>query len=616
MCLLFRRFQSFGQDVTRGYVRALEARRVPHVLVGGRSFHEREEVLAVRNALCAIEWPEDELRVFATLRGPFFALSDAALLTYRHRVGSLHPLRRLSVELRESQSAAEREVSVALTILARLHANRNRRPIADTISRLLSTVRAHAGVAIWPTGEQALANCLRTIELARRFERGGAPSFRAFAEWLEGEAESGQAQDAPVVEEGTDGVRIMTVHRAKGLEFPVVILVDPTCNATGSRPSRHVEPERGLFAEPLCGSIPPELRDAEQEELRRDREESVRLAYVAATRARDLLVVPGLGDCDAADPNAAGWIDVLNEAVYPTAQSRRAPKPAAGCPDFGKDSVFERPKNARMGHLGSIVPGLHRPHKGEHAVVWWDPAALTLDERENVGLRQESILVADESGEVARESEESHARWQQARTETLGRGGTPSLRVQSVTALAERALQPGVDASSESGADAAVVRMAEVDADRERRPSGARFGTLVHAILATVDLKASAESVRGVARNQGRLVDATDEEVTAAAVAVTAALAHPLLERAARSRDLRRETPVLLRGADGGLTEGVVDLAFREEEDGVAAWTVVDFKTDRDLSGQRARYEAQVRLYLDAVSAATGARAAGYLLLV
>ncbi len=150
----------------RGYVRALEARRVPHVLVGGRSFHEREEVLAVRNALCAIEWPDDELRVFATLRGPFFALSDAALLAYRHRAGSLHPLR---PELQKSQSAAEREVFEALEILARLHASRNRRPIADTITRLLSAVRAHAGVAIWPTGEQALANCLRTIELARRF---------------------------------------------------------------------------------------------------------------------------------------------------------------------------------------------------------------------------------------------------------------------------------------------------------------------------------------------------------------------------------------------------------------------------------------------------------------
>ena len=78
VCLLFRRFKSFGNDVTRPYVRALEARRVPHVLVGGRSFHEREEVQAIRNALCAIEWPDDELRVFATLRGTLFALGDDA----------------------------------------------------------------------------------------------------------------------------------------------------------------------------------------------------------------------------------------------------------------------------------------------------------------------------------------------------------------------------------------------------------------------------------------------------------------------------------------------------------------------------------------------------------
>ena len=616
VCLLFRRFQSFGEDVTRGYVRALEARRVPHVLVGGRSFHEREEVLAVRNALCAIEWPEDDLRVFATLRGPFFALADAALLAFRHRVGGLHPLRRLTDEIRESLTAAECEVAEALAVLARLHSSRNRRPVADTISRLFNAVRAHAGVAIWPTGEQALANCLRTIELARRFERGGAASFRAFVEWLEAEAESGQAQDAPVVEEGTEGVRIMTVHRAKGLEFPVVILVDPTCNATGGRPSRHVDPERGLWAEPLCGSIPPDLRDAEEEELRRDREESVRLAYVAATRARDLLVVAGLGDCDAGDEIAAGWADVLHGAVYPTREARRARKPAPGCPDFGEDSVFERPARVRTGRGGSIAPGLHRPQNGAHSVVWWDPAVLALDVKENVGLRQESILVADESGAVAEESERSHTRWQEARAATLARGCTPSLRVQSVTALAERGSEPAAEEPATSRKAAAVVRVALTDADRDRRPGGARFGTLVHAILATVDLKSSAAVVRVVARTQGRLGDATTEEVSAAAEAVIAALAHPLLERAARSSNVRRETPILLREAEGGLAEGVVDLAFREEEGGVAVWTVVDFKTDRDLSAQQARYEAQVGLYLDAVSAATGARAEGYLLVV
>ncbi|MEA2625313.1 MAG: ATP-dependent helicase/nuclease subunit, partial [Candidatus Binatota bacterium] len=73
VCLLFRRVRSYLTDVTRPYVRALEARRLPHLLVGGTSFHVREEVEAIRNALSAVERPDDELSVFATLRGPLFA---------------------------------------------------------------------------------------------------------------------------------------------------------------------------------------------------------------------------------------------------------------------------------------------------------------------------------------------------------------------------------------------------------------------------------------------------------------------------------------------------------------------------------------------------------------
>jgi ATP-dependent helicase/nuclease subunit A len=88
ICILFRRLRNFSADVTRPYVRALEARRLPHVLVGGRSFHDREEILALRNALTAIEWPDDELRVYATLRGPFVALSDDTLFSYRQTLNA------------------------------------------------------------------------------------------------------------------------------------------------------------------------------------------------------------------------------------------------------------------------------------------------------------------------------------------------------------------------------------------------------------------------------------------------------------------------------------------------------------------------------------------------
>jgi ATP-dependent helicase/nuclease subunit A len=89
---------------------------------------------------------------------------------------------------------------------------------------------------MWPTGEQALANCLRMVDMARRFEQRGASSFRAFVERMGEDAEAGQAEDAPIVEQGTEGVRMMTVHRAKGLEFPVVILADATCPAARDNP--------------------------------------------------------------------------------------------------------------------------------------------------------------------------------------------------------------------------------------------------------------------------------------------------------------------------------------------------------------------------------------------
>ena len=69
----------------------------------------------------------------------------------------------------------------------------------------------------------------------------------------------------------------------------------------------------------------------------------------------------------------------------------------------------------------------------------------------------------------------------------------------------------------------------------------------------------------------------------------------------------------MLRLADGTFAEGFIDLSFREED---GTWTVVDFKTDRELETHRARYEEQVRLYMAAVASATGAEAKGFLLVV
>src|SRR5207247_318522 len=170
------------------------------------------------------------------------------------------------------------------------------RPEARHLSHLLAETRAHAGLAVWPTGEQALANVTRLMDLARRAERTGVTSFRAFVEWLAEQSEHGEAGDAPIVEEGTEGVRMMTVHGAKGLEFPVVILADLTCNETPREPRRWVDADGGLCVQQLAGCTPPELHEHAAGEMAREGAEATRVLYVAATRARDLLVVPALGD--------------------------------------------------------------------------------------------------------------------------------------------------------------------------------------------------------------------------------------------------------------------------------------------------------------------------------
>jgi ATP-dependent helicase/nuclease subunit A len=275
-------------------------------------------------------------------------------------------------------------------------------------------------------------------------------------------------------------------------------------------------------------------------------------------------------------------------------------------------------RTARAGSKGSVAPGLHAPRAGAHEVVWWDPASLELDRKEEVGLRQQRILEADEEGVMADESIRDHEQWQQRRSDALEAGERPSIVVRSVTELAhteapERTgdtvgplARRGDGDATEVAHDADVpVEVARVSVDRTGRPSGKRFGTLVHATLAVVDLDADNDRVHAAAVAEGRLLGSSTREIEAAVATARAALAHPLLRRAAAADQLRRETPVSFVREDGVLVEGIVDLAFRELAGPTPHWTVVDFKTDRDIEPKLSNYSVQLRLYAAAISRAT-----------
>src|SRR5207253_11196573 len=213
-------------------------------------------------------------------RDYFCATRDSQLLRDRHERGRLHRFRKRPDPL----DADLEQIAGALELLANLLRARNRRPIADTVNALLEAVRAHAAFALRPNGHQALANVYRICDLARSFELTGGISFRGFVEELVAQAEKADSPEALVLEEAADGVRLMTVHTAKGLEFPVVILADMTANLTAAEPDRYIDNARGLRATRLLRCAPTELTEHEAEEPRRERAEGGRVAHAGATR--------------------------------------------------------------------------------------------------------------------------------------------------------------------------------------------------------------------------------------------------------------------------------------------------------------------------------------------
>jgi ATP-dependent exoDNAse (exonuclease V) beta subunit len=455
----------------------------------------------------------------------------------------------------------------------------------------LEAPRAHAVFALRPSGNQVLANVYRICDLARSYERGDGYSFRGFVEQLNTQAEREDSAEAPVLEEGTEGVRIMTVHSAKGLEFPVVILADMTANIASQSPDRHIDVDGRLCAVRVLGCSPWELIDHEQEEHERDIAEGVRVAYVAATRARDLLVVPGVGDSP-----RDGWLSPLNKAIYPPKFRFRSSAPAPLCPTFGETTVLKRPSDYDGTTECSVKPGLHSGENGAHSVIWWDPSLLQLQVEVSFGLRQEGILAEDKAGHSA-QSLQSYNDWKASHLQSVDRG-----RIASMTVfIATDAIEPPSGYSER-------VQVESVLRDGTRH-KGPRFGSLVHLILKDVEFTAQPNAIMQLAQTHARLLNAPEGEIDAAVQAISAALRHPLLERARKASRGYREIPIIISDS-GKLLEAIIDLAFLED----GGWVVVDFKTDAEDVQRASKYRRQVGWYIHSIEKTTGLPSRGYLL--
>ena len=304
VALLVRRM---SPDFIDPFETALVAHGVPYRLVGGKEYFARDEVQALTAVLRAIDNPVDRLAVFTALRSPFFGFSDDDLWQFVSSGGNLNYLAPIPDDARNRELLAP-----AFKDLTRLHRLRRVAPPSDVLMALFQRTRALAGFRLRRGGDQALANLWKTVDLARAYEAAGPATLRTVVRFLEEERQAGTEEgDSPVGEQAGAQVEVVTVHRAKGLEYPIVVLADILAGqhrVEGSIVS-HAAGEGWL----QVGSFKPEGWDeAKAAENLQEEAEERRLLYVALTRARDHLVIPTLPD----EPRK-GWALPALQALLP-----------------------------------------------------------------------------------------------------------------------------------------------------------------------------------------------------------------------------------------------------------------------------------------------------------
>jgi ATP-dependent helicase/nuclease subunit A len=314
IAILCRGSKSFGV-----YEDALEAAGVPFLTVAGRGFYDRPEIRDVLNALSAIADPTDDLALAGLLRSPALALSDEALYRLRRRDENSGERPRLWAALQAPPADLSPldvgQTRRAVDIISRLHQQVGRVPAADLLKQFLDESGYPA--ALRYAGQQRGGrNLHKLLDDANTI---GLVSLTELVAYLAGLRDSGGHEgEARAIAAGA--VQLMTVHAAKGLEFPVVVIGDAGSTGRG-RSGLLFDPDWGVLlplregpeAEEAGDELPVVYQLARQVEQDKDAAEAKRLLYVAVTRAQEKVLVSGTVTAkrDGSPGKPGGWLGEL-----------------------------------------------------------------------------------------------------------------------------------------------------------------------------------------------------------------------------------------------------------------------------------------------------------------
>jgi ATP-dependent helicase/nuclease subunit A len=561
------------------YAEALEALQVPVEVSGAGAFGQSEEVAQLALLLRALSDPQDGVSLVGVLRGPLFGISDQDLFAFRQAGGwfsifsggdrtstpdssgsRLQPDvantnsggGQLQPDVGNTNSGSVRlqpdlsttPVSAALTSLNQMFRWTRVLPAGAALERILEHTGYLALAATTSGGEEA-GDLLHAIDRVRQVAEEGH-SLAAAASALEDDGDaSSEVESLPLEPGQSDVVRVMNLHKAKGLEAPVVFLADP-CGGFKPRVDIRIIRDgltaRGYFritsewgqGEKVLGEPAGWDQFKQEEQTYLDAEEH-RLLYVSATRARDVLVV-------------GRWAKTGGN--------------------------FVRAWEAFAPFLKG-VPELPVPAK-----VSAPPA-------------QPADLSAAANTQASATRDAAHARARVA-----------SWSATSVTAEARHIAK--IARSAESDPDD-PTRVVVADTPSHRADAGMAWGTLIHGLLehAMRHKDATRDDLRRLAMwltvEEPQLRTVIDE-----ALQTVEAVAQADFWEKAKSSEHQVEVPFCVGAptptGEKGLTSGVVDLMHRVDDH----WNVIDYKTDRSGLTSTTRYDAQLRAYREMWQKMTG----------
>jgi ATP-dependent helicase/nuclease subunit A len=565
------------------------------------------EVQTVLSLLQIIDNPQQDIALAAVLRSPLYGLTAEQLAHIRlaDRKGSFYDALR---------SAAEQDAQLTdmLGQLERWRDDARSMPLSNFLWALLNETGYFDGVGGWPGGVQRQANLRALIERAKQFEASSYRGLFRFLRFIERLQESGSdLGTAQAIGEREDVVRIMSIHKSKGLEFPVVFLagVSKKFNETDMRQPFMMHRDLGYGPKAIDAerriSYPTIAHQAIGEKLRKEMlAEEMRILYVALTRAKEKLII--VGSINDAAKTLENWTRYLS--VEPLSLPQASLFKAKTYLDWIGPALIRHP-DARLWreHVGATATNLRSedPSQWQMAIIRETAIAqstdmLQVDPTYLHAIRDAKPLPVDEPIDATIAHQLTWEDPLRAATQTFAKISVSELKrkTEDPTPGEERPPQP------------MQVELNRPSFMQTQQLTATERGTAYHTVMQHLPLQNPdlnvAAFLDGLVDKQF-LTQAQRDAIHADRIG--AFLRTALYQEMSAAQTVYRELPFSLGIADANSTkpilmQGVIDCLY----DWNGELVLLDYKTDRVSRPEEIgeRYRAQLELYADAITKMTG----------